>query len=683
MALIDENALLDKQLCAFYDDVNSQKKLAVDNMPLYSSLTKDHLTYVDEELIAHGGMKSVFKVRDLTTKRYIAMARLHHDASKELYEPFLREAYLTAQLDHPNIITVHAIGLDAIESPFFTMELKKGKSLATVINDDQGFDDRPFLLDIFIKVCEGISYAHSKGILHLDLKPQNIQVGCYGEVTICDWGLSKVIGNNTDLEVSSKPLQFDPEMLDDITLAGEIKGTLGFMAPEQAKANQVKTKQTDIYALGVLLYLILTKEMPIHGTNEELISKTISGDINSPISQFPEKEIPQSLSSIVMQALALNPDSRYQSIDLLIDDLKKFQNGFSTQAEHAGVFKELQLFYSRNKTLLNSFLVSLAFIVVLTFFYIRELNSSKLTAIDALKVAEREEQRSVKLYKEAEENLERFKEERNKVMHLGKEFSEELIRDSTKYRFIRFYRDPKGSTDELIKRLRLANALTPGKQETLSLIGQNLFIKQNFGEAYNYLYKCEKEKSLAEVCLNFRNKVRGVSGELLLEDFILLLKKVGEKSRYNQLSERMALYDLSIRQDQRKYHKVMKQLLLNKNKRSKPKDCLFIYDEGMRSLKIIGDNIKSLCTSYKSPYRSILGSLNLEILDISQTGIVSLNEIKGLEGLRELIICGARTTNLSFLQKYQGKLRKLIVLNKALEPDQIARVPRKIRVINP
>ena len=141
--------------------------------------------YTHKELLATGGMKEIYKVYDTKMKRFIAMARLIPDSDEELAEVFLKEAALTASLEHPNIISVYDFGINENLDPFFTMELKVGESLDEIIDEEKA--DLNELLEIFVKVCDAISYAHSNNVIHLDLKPDNIQVGKYGEVQVCDW----------------------------------------------------------------------------------------------------------------------------------------------------------------------------------------------------------------------------------------------------------------------------------------------------------------------------------------------------------------------------------------------------------------------------------------------------------------------------------------------------------------
>ena len=230
-----------------YDSTENLHSLLCDQLPRSTEF------YSDAQLIAKGGMKSISRVFCNSTHRYIARATLNEPEKIELRDAFIREARLTALLDHPNIIKIYQIALSNKDEPFFTMELKTGANLGKFIQESHQKSD---LLNIFIKICDAISYAHSRKVLHLDLKPDNIQVGSYGEVIVCDWGLGKILTNQDDIT----HFQVDADMLNHCTLYGEAKGTPAYMAPEQLEAKE-KSDASDIYALGALLFTRVAPEV--------------------------------------------------------------------------------------------------------------------------------------------------------------------------------------------------------------------------------------------------------------------------------------------------------------------------------------------------------------------------------------------------------------------------------------
>jgi serine/threonine protein kinase len=154
--------------------------------------------YSGEVPLNQGGMKMILQCRDELTDRPIAKAIMQEISSNDAVDDFIAEARLTASLEHPNIVPVHDLGLTPEGEPFFTMKLLSGENLQQILKglrqqDKIYIENYPLevLLEIFIKVCDAMAYAHSKNILHLDLKPANIQVDDYGQVLVCDWGLAK------------------------------------------------------------------------------------------------------------------------------------------------------------------------------------------------------------------------------------------------------------------------------------------------------------------------------------------------------------------------------------------------------------------------------------------------------------------------------------------------------------
>ena len=170
-------------------------------------------------------------------------------------------------------------------------------------------------------MCDAISYAHSKNVLHLDIKPENIQVGEFGEVIVCDWGLGKIIG---DKDIEYDQLLFNPDLLNNVTLTDQVVGTPGYMAPEQILKDGEKTKQTDIYSLGAMLYTILTGKGPFRGDVNTVLQKTVRGNLIQPVAREVEWDIPAGLNAVVMKAMSLKPENRYPSVDELKKEVQDY-----------------------------------------------------------------------------------------------------------------------------------------------------------------------------------------------------------------------------------------------------------------------------------------------------------------------------------------------------------------------
>ena len=311
--------------------------------------------------IGFGGMKAVLLVEDRDTGREIAMALIpdYRDRPHRDLERFVSEARINAMLEHPNIVPVHDIGIDASGAPYFTMKYLRGKMLEKVMKQLRSGDEETTKrytlfrrLQIFIRVCNAIDFAHSHGVCHLDIKPSNINVGDYGEVVVLDWGLARMLDDNGRAKLDDR----------------RPKGTPGYIAPEYlnpASAGQVGIR-SDIYSLGALLYALLALEAPLAGRSvEEILIHTAAGDVPRPSLAAPEREIPASLEAVCMKAMARKPEGRYSSARELRDEITAYLAGFSTRAEHAGPVRLVVLFAARNWMRLLLLLAALLIAVLL------------------------------------------------------------------------------------------------------------------------------------------------------------------------------------------------------------------------------------------------------------------------------------------------------------------------------
>lgn len=317
--------------------------------------------YVHEGVIAYGGMKLISRLRDRDSLRDVAHATLlNADADMVTMGRFIREARITANLEHPNIIPIHDMGIEG-GVPYFTMKLIDGDTLMDII-DGLRKKNEPYVkkytlserLRIFRHMLNAILFAHTKGVIHLDLSPGNVLVGRHGEVLVLDWGLAKVMGvpsgfrtDHTDgKEAMHSRLDGTPQtQVND----GIAQGTPGYMAPEQASGqNTALDIRTDIYSLGASLYAILTLESPIPGRSlREVLANTVAGNFVPPRKRA-KHYIPSSLNAVVMKAMATKPEDRYQNVRAFRDDIDAFLDGRATLAERATIFKHAMLFLRRN-----------------------------------------------------------------------------------------------------------------------------------------------------------------------------------------------------------------------------------------------------------------------------------------------------------------------------------------------
>lgn len=311
----------------------------------------------DKSFHASGGMKRISRVMDSRTNRIVALAELKPDLlSTQNIAAFLREAKITAALSHPNIVPVYDLGLDSRKQPYFTMKFMKDQSLKKVLRElakqnpaYTAVYNLKQLLNIFRKVCDAVAYAHACGVVHLDIKPENIMVGEFGEVYLCDWGLAKVLQQST-IEYKDQVV-LDPDTFDSITFTGAIKGTPGFMAPEQIDCSLgSKNEQTDIYALGAVLYSILTFRKPFQGVGcDEVLARTLAGQAEEVGANKARLEVAEGLVAIVDKARSLNQQSRYVSVSAFIEDLTAYQEGYVTGAESGSWLKSIFYLFKRHQ----------------------------------------------------------------------------------------------------------------------------------------------------------------------------------------------------------------------------------------------------------------------------------------------------------------------------------------------
>ena len=228
--------------------------------------------YSGYELIGEGTQKKIYRVYDSRCSRFVAMAVLKGSEESEKNQ-FLREAKITALLQHPNIMPVYETGINDDGILYFTMKLSKGESLKDYLKNNAALSLQD-KFNIFIRVCDGLIYAHSKGIIHRDIKPDNIYIGQFGEVLLCDWGLANIVYVDCDEEI------LDDETISEldlkVSLKGQIKGTPGYIAPEIISSTEYSF-QSDIFALGAVLHFMLTNEVPVKGKKSDEILKNSDG----------------------------------------------------------------------------------------------------------------------------------------------------------------------------------------------------------------------------------------------------------------------------------------------------------------------------------------------------------------------------------------------------------------------
>lgn len=455
--------------------------------------------YTIVKKLNEGGMKAIWEVDDHRTARKVAMALIQSSriASVKDIDAFLYEARLTANLQHPNIIPIYDIALDENGNPYFTMKALKGKTLGDILKQKRNNEAEPQftrtrLLSIFLKVCDAMAYAHSKGVLHLDLKPSNIIVGDYGDVHVLDWGLSTLVTHLSHAE--SQDVHWHSP--DDVTLeSGQtltrylestasdrkkrnvIGGTPGYMAPEQAKASPADIDfRTDVFMLGAMLYEILTLHHAIEGEDiGETIKKTVRGDIIPPTQH--NKKIPPALAAIAMKALAPVKEERYPTVAALIRDIQQYQDGFATEAENPTFVTHLTLLIKRHKK-------PVSLIALFTLIIIAILANS----IRSIKASERE---AIAAHTLATQSLEELKEKDRYIRETAQKVAPDYLAlfasEENDYQF-----------DAAEKALETGLAFDPGHEPARYSKAVVLICKQRFSEARYYLPPPHPLKQIAK-----------------------------------------------------------------------------------------------------------------------------------------------------------------------------------------
>lgn len=290
------------------------------------------------EEIARGGVGAIHMVRDRDLMRRLVMKTLIEGNSVSPYvkAKFVEEAQITAQLEHPNIVPVHDFGYFSGGEIFFTMKLISGRTLREIVRGlrrDTGQMRAQFpltrLLGVFVQVCQAIRFAHSRSVLHRDIKTSNVMVGDFGEVLVLDWGVAKVIGRSEGAQIGEDDVETLRSQSEDATMVGLVTGTPAYMSPEQAMG-QVDTldERSDIYALGALLYEILCWRAPFRGKDfRQILAQVLSDPPIPPSRRAPDNTIPLLLEQLCLHCMAKQPGQRPASVVEVIETVELYLAG--------------------------------------------------------------------------------------------------------------------------------------------------------------------------------------------------------------------------------------------------------------------------------------------------------------------------------------------------------------------
>ena len=277
--------------------------------------------YCNFRSLNEGGKATLSSCKDTNLGRRVVLKMLRKELRGDQVElrRLIREARITAQLAHPATVPMYELGQNDDGDWFFAMKKIDGWTLFEIIvglaqrNEqiEQDFDLNR-LLGIFTQVGEALIYAHARGVIHRDVKPENIIVGMFGEVTLIDWGAAKVWGMPNDGDEST---------------AGDRGGTPLYMSPEQVTGNRMVDERSDVYSLGVVLYEMLCQREPFRGAKiGDTFDNIVNKEPESPRAVAPHRFIPKVLEEICLRAMQKNPGDRFQSVSDLIGAINKFRS---------------------------------------------------------------------------------------------------------------------------------------------------------------------------------------------------------------------------------------------------------------------------------------------------------------------------------------------------------------------
>ena len=321
---------------------------------------------------AKGGMGQITLVHDTHLGRDVALKQLlqqHILPGTQMGAPttailtipiiarFLQEARITGQLEHPSIIPVYELGYRADGSLYYTMKLIRGQSMHDFLKEAKTLNDRLPLLTHFLDLCQAISYAHSRGVIHRDLKPMNLMIGEFGETVVIDWGIAKVRGEDDihakGLQETVTAMRVSSAEATAKTMYGQTIGSPYFMPAEQAMGRtDLIDERSDIYSLGAVLYTILSGKMPYAGNNvREFMEKV--GQVDPKPVRMLEPDVRPELAAICAKAMAMIPENRYQSAKELTDEIQRYLSGGMVDAYSYNLSELIKKYYKKHKKVIN------------------------------------------------------------------------------------------------------------------------------------------------------------------------------------------------------------------------------------------------------------------------------------------------------------------------------------------
>ncbi len=268
--------------------------------------------------IAKGGKSIIQSCKDMHLSRVVCYKSLRPEFADDPIEQrrLLREARVSAMLQHPNTVPTYEVGRNNRGHYYFTMKLVHGYTLKEILKFRERYDLTQ-LVDVLIQICHALEYAHNHGVAHRDIKPENILVGPYGEVLLLDWGLAKVWSPDGTASDEVAGLDKPIESLT-ITQQGQLQGTVVYMSPEQVDRDPGITTRTDIYSMGAVLYEVLTGRTPHTGEKVYEVIRSIQEDEPGMPADVTNMRVPKLLQDLAMMCLKKDPEERPDTISDLV-----------------------------------------------------------------------------------------------------------------------------------------------------------------------------------------------------------------------------------------------------------------------------------------------------------------------------------------------------------------------------
>jgi serine/threonine-protein kinase len=316
--------------------------------------------YTLTRLHAKGGIGQVWLALDGDLGRPVALKELRPERAdnQALWARFLEEAKITGQLEHPGIVPVYELARRSEDGyPFYTMRFIGGRTLAEAIREyhckrragQAGPLELAALLTAFVGVCHAVAYAHSRRVIHRDLKPQNVVVGDFGEVVVLDWGLAKLVDRPEDSAALASVALAEQEDRE-ATMQGQILGTPSYMAPEQAEGRLDRVGcHSDIYGLGALLYEVLTGQPPFEGSETRDVLRRVVAE-EPPQVRTVVPTTPAALEAVCRKAMAKDPPDRYGMAGELAAEIQRFLAGEPVEAYPEPLATRVGRWVKRNRT---------------------------------------------------------------------------------------------------------------------------------------------------------------------------------------------------------------------------------------------------------------------------------------------------------------------------------------------